>query len=136
MPWWCDVCSVGGWLCEEDVTSFCLGFAVSLGQRKFSDLDFRHVLVRHSLILHCTRSDIIEPLDGFFFCGCSCCACGVCAAWTAAGSLRLLYNLSGCVLLVLLLRWRRGVGSRLFLCILSASPAQAGLLMIAGCLAL
>ena len=31
-----------------------------------------------------------------FFCGCF---CGGCAAWTAAGSLRLLYNPSGCVCL-------------------------------------
>ena len=34
---------------------------------------------------------------------------------------------------VLLLRWRRGLGGRLSLCVLSAYPAQTGLPMIAGC---
>ena len=34
-----------------------------------------------------------------FFCGCFCCACGGCTAWTAAGFLRLLCNPSGCVFL-------------------------------------
>ena len=42
-----------------------LGFAVSLGQRKFSDLAFGFVLVRPSLILHCAGSAIVEPFVGF-----------------------------------------------------------------------
>ena len=42
-----------------------VGFAVSLGQRKVSDLDFSYVLVRPSLILHCAGYAIVEPLDGF-----------------------------------------------------------------------
>ena len=41
------------------------GFAVSLGHRKVSDLDFSYVLVRPSLILHCAGYAIVEPLDGF-----------------------------------------------------------------------
>ena len=42
-----------------------VGFAVSLGQRKVSDLDFSSVLVRPSLILHCAGYAFVEPLDGF-----------------------------------------------------------------------
>ena len=42
-----------------------VGFVVSLGQHKFSDLDFGIVLVRPSLILHCAGYAIVEPLDGF-----------------------------------------------------------------------
>ena len=42
-----------------------MGFAVSLGQRKFSDLDFSNVLVRPSLILHCAGYAIVESLEGF-----------------------------------------------------------------------
>ena len=57
---------MGAWLCEKDLASFCLwGFAVSLGQRKVSDLGFSFVLVRPSLILHCAGYAILEPLDGF-----------------------------------------------------------------------
>ena len=41
------------------------GFAVSLGQRKFSDLAFSNVLVRPSLILQYAGYAIVEPLDGF-----------------------------------------------------------------------
>ena len=41
------------------------GYAVSLGHRKVSDLDFSYVLVRPSLILHCAWYAIVEPLDGF-----------------------------------------------------------------------
>ena len=41
------------------------GFAVSLGHRKVSDLDFRYVLVWPSLILRCACYAIVEPLDGF-----------------------------------------------------------------------
>ena len=41
------------------------GFAVSLGHRKISDLDFSYVLVQPSLILHCAWYAIVEPLDGF-----------------------------------------------------------------------
>ena len=43
-----------------------VGFAVSLGHRKFSDLDLSNVLVRPSLILHCSGYTIVEPLDGFY----------------------------------------------------------------------
>ena len=68
-----------------------VGFVVSLGQRKFSDLAFSNVLVRPSLILHCAGYAIVEPLVGFS-------SVAVPAA-PAAGSLRLLYNLSGCVCL-------------------------------------
>ena len=46
------------------MASFC-GFVVSLGQLKFSDLDFSNVLVQPSLILHCAGYAIVEPLDGF-----------------------------------------------------------------------
>ena len=56
---------MGAWLCGEDVASFCLGFAVSLGHRKISDLYFNYVLVWPSLLLHCTWYAIVEPLDGF-----------------------------------------------------------------------
>ena len=41
------------------------GFAVSLGHRKVSDLNFSYVLVRPSLILHCSWYAIVEPLDWF-----------------------------------------------------------------------
>ena len=42
-----------------------VGFAVSLGLRKFSDLDFSNVLLRPSLILHCAGYAIVETLEGF-----------------------------------------------------------------------
>ena len=42
-----------------------VGFAVSLGQRKASDLDFSYVSMRPSLIRHCAGYAIVEPLDGF-----------------------------------------------------------------------
>ena len=37
---------------------------MSLGHLKVSDLVFCYVLVRTSLILHCARYAIVEPLDG------------------------------------------------------------------------
>ena len=42
-----------------------VGFAVSLEQRKFSDLAFSNVLVRLSLILHCAGYALVEPIVGF-----------------------------------------------------------------------
>ena len=108
------------------------GFAVSLGQDKFSDLAFSNVLVRPSLILHCTGYAMVEPLVGFS-------SVVVPAAPAVLRSMNCRRFPSVvlqpfCLRLpVLLLRWRRGLGIRLSLCVLSASPAQAGLPMIAGC---
>ena len=109
-----------------------VGFAVSLGQRKFSDLTFSNVLVRPSLILHCAGYAIVEPLVGFssvavpaapvVLCSMNCCrfpSVVLQPFWLR--------------LPVRLLRLRRGLGSRLSLCVLSASPVQAGSPMIAGC---
>ena len=108
-----------------------VGFAVSLGQRKFSDLAFSNVLVRPSLILHCAGYAIVEPLVGFS-------SVAVPAAPAVLRSMNCCRFPSVVIqpfwlrLPVLLLRWRRGLGSRLSLCVLSAS-AQVGLPMIAGC---
>ena len=108
-----------------------MGFAVSLEQRKFSGLA-SDVLVRPFLILHCTGYAIVEPLDGFS-------SVTVPAVPAVLRSMNCRRFPSVVVqpfwlrLPVLLLRWRRGLGSRLSLCVLSASPAQAGLPMIAGC---
>ena len=109
-----------------------VGFAVSLGQRKFSDLAFSNVLVRPSLILHCAGYATVEPLVGFSF-----------VAVPAVPAVLRSMNCRRYPLVViqpfwlrlpvLLLRWRHGLGSRLSLCILSASPSQAGFPMIAGC---
>ena len=109
-----------------------VGFAVSLGQRKFSDLAFSNVLVRPFLILHCAGYAIVEPLVGFS-------SVAVPAAPAVLRSMNCCSFPSVVIqpfwlrLPVLLLRWRHGLGSHLSLCVLSASPAQAGLPMIAGC---
>ena len=98
-----------------------MGFAVSLEQRKFSDLAFSNVLVRPSLILHCAGCAIVEPLDGFS-------SVAVPAAPAVLRSMNCRRFPSVVVqpfwlrLPVLLLCWRRGLGSRLSLCVLSASP--------------
>ena len=111
------------------------GFAVSLGHRKVSDLEFSYVLVRPSLILRCVWFAIVEPLDGFS-------SVTVPAAPAVAaqhgqpqdplGCSTTFQAASACPAPALEV-W---VGSCLFLCILSASPTQAGLAMIAGCLTL
>ena len=62
-----------------------VGFAVSLGQRKFSDLAFSNVLVRPSLILHYAGYAIVEPLVGFLL-WLFLLHLRFCAALTAAGS--------------------------------------------------
>ena len=91
-----------------------VGFAVSLEQRKFSDLAFSNVLVRPSLILHCTGYALVEPLDGFS-------SVTVPAVPAVLHSMNCRRFPSVVVqpfwlrLPVLLLRWRRGVGSRLSL---------------------
>ena len=115
------------------MASFCLwGLWCSLGQCKFSDLAFSNVLVLPSLILHCVGYAIVEPLVGFS-------SVPVPAAPAVLRSMNCCRFPSVVIqpfwlrLPVLLLGWRRGLGSRLSLCVLSASPAQAGLPMIAGC---
>ena len=109
-----------------------VGFAVSLGQRKFSDLAFSNVLVRPSLILHCAWYAIVEPLVWFS----SVAVPAVLRGMSCRRFPSVVIQPFWLRLPVLLLRWRRGLGSRLSLCFLSASRAQAGLLMIAGCLTL
>ena len=109
---------------------FVYGVCGVLGQHQFSDLAFSNVLVRSSLILHCAWYAIVEPLVGFSF-------VAVPAAPEVLRSMNCRRFPSVVIqpfrlrLPVLLLRWRRGLGSRLSLCVISASPAQAGLPMIA-----
>ena len=104
---------------------------MSLGQGRFSNLAFSIVLVQPSLILHCAGYAIVEPLVGF-----SSVAVPVAPAVLCSMSCRrfpsVVIQPFWLRLPVLLLCWRRGLGSCLSLCVLSASPAQAGLPMIAG----
>ena len=130
MPAWCDV---PVWVHGYAVRMwhpFVCGVCGALEQRKFSDLAFSNVLVRPSLILHCAGYAIVEPLDGFS-------SVAVPAAPAVLRSMNCRRFPSVVVqpfwLHLPVLLWRRGLGSRLSLCVLSASPAQAGLPMIAGC---
>ena len=95
-------------------------------------LAFSNVLVRPSLILHCVGYEIVDPLVGFssvavpaapvVLRGVNCCrfpSVVIQPFWLR--------------LPVLLLLWRRALGGRLSLCILSASPSQSGLPMFAVC---
>ena len=76
-----------------------VGFAVSLGQRKFSALAFSYVLRRPSLSCDALGMHLLGLLLGFFFCGCSCCACGFAQRALPQITLRLLCNFSGYVCL-------------------------------------
>ena len=128
---WCFQCGcmVVRWGCGILLS---VGFAVPLGQSKFSDLAFSNALVRPSLILHYAWYAIVEPLVGFS-------SVAVPAAPAVLRGMNCRRFPSVVIqpfwlrLPVLLLCWRCGLGSRLSLCFLSASPALARVPMIAGC---
>ena len=108
---------------------------MSLGHLKVSDLFFFAVLVRPSLILHCAWYAIVEPLVGVSSVAVS--ATPVVAAQHGQpqdplGCSKTFLAASACPAPAL----EAWVGSRFFFCFLSASLAQAGLAMFAGCLTL
>ena len=108
-------------------------FAVSFGQRKFSDLAFSFVWRRPSLLLQCAGYVFVEPLVGVFFYDCSCCACGFVQRDLSQVTLQLLCNFSGYVCLSCSCAGGVGWAADLSLCGLSASPVPAGLPMGTGC---